>query len=194
MSNPFALAFQFAASLVGLRPFEAPPYTVLARLGDGVEVRQYGARLAAETVAPGPERRARGEAFGRLARYIFGGNGAGAKIAMTAPVAMRFDGRVAGGAMRMRFFLPAAITPGAAPPPSEGGVSVVELPPEVFAVLRRSGAPWRALPAGKAALVRALEGSGWRQAGEPEAWFYDPPTTPGPLRRNEVAVRVTAAA
>ncbi len=44
------------------------------------------------------------------------------------------------------------------------------------------------------ALRGMLSGSAWQPAGEPTAWFYDPPWTLPPLRRNEVAIRVTPAA
>lgn len=41
---------------------------------DGVEIRHYGPRLAAETTVEASEERARNEGFRRLARYIFGAN------------------------------------------------------------------------------------------------------------------------
>jgi hypothetical protein len=189
MTNPLKLAVQGLAAIAGLRPFEAPPYRVLARLPGGVEVRQYGRRLAAETTTAAPsEAIARGASFQRLARYIFGANRGGTKIAMTAPVLMASRP----GAMTMRFFLPAAITPDRAPAPQDSAVRVVEVPPEILAVLRYAGRPWPRPPGAEPALRRALEGSGWNAAGDAFALFYDPPTTPGPLRRNELAIAAIA--
>ena len=65
---------------------EEPDYTARP-LADGVEVRSYGPRLAAQTTVPADQESARNEGFRRLARFIFGGNDTGDKIAMTAPVA-----------------------------------------------------------------------------------------------------------
>ena len=41
-------------------------------------------------------------------------------------------------------------------------------------------------------LLAALEGAAWRPDGPVVAWFYDPPWTLPPFRRNEVAVPVAA--
>jgi hypothetical protein len=109
----------------------------------------------------------------------------GTRIAMTAPVAQSAapEGYV------IRFFLPAALRD--PPAPRDPAVRIAELPAATMAVLRFSGstAP-EAVAAARARLLRILERSAWVVAGEPAAWFYDPPWTPPPLRRNEVAVPV----
>ncbi len=43
----------------------------------------------------------------------------------------------------------------------------------------------------RARLLAALPATRWVAAGEPVAWFYDPPWTIPALRRNEVAVPVS---
>ena len=48
----------------------------------------------------------------------------------------------------------------------------------------------RAVETHKAQLMAGLRGSGWSARGEPVVWFYDPPWTLPPMRRNEVAIRV----
>ena len=40
-------------------------------------------------------------------------------------------------------------------------------------------------------LLALLAPSGWAPSGPPVTWFYDPPWTLPPFRRNEVAVPVT---
>lgn len=192
-----------ACSAFGIRGgTEEPRHSVVERLGD-VEIRRYAPRLAAETTVPGDAYAARGEGFRRLAGYIFGGNQRRARIDMTAPVAQ--SGAVAGEGIGMtapvaqeagdagwviRFFLPAAL---AEPPaPNDARVRVVPVPEETVAVLRFSGtAPDGAIAARRAALMAALSGTAWRPSGAPATWFYDPPWTLPPLRRNEVAVPVT---
>ena len=73
-------------SVVGIRSgTEEPPYTVTEDLG-ALQIRQYGPRLAAETVVTGTEMSSRSDGFRRLAGYIFGANTARGSIAMTAPV------------------------------------------------------------------------------------------------------------
>jgi len=186
---------------------ETPDYEVVRTLTSGVEIRRYGERLAAETAVeatPG----ARNAAFRRLADYIFGGNADERKIAMTAPVATaaappaageRLPAPVAtaaaGGELVMRFFLPTAIAPDEAPAPRDPRVRLVAVPAETLAVMRFSGRPSDARVAEKTdELLAALDRAGIEPAGRPEAFFYDPPWTLPPLRRNEVAVPVAPEA
>ena len=191
-----------ACSVFGIRDgTEEPRHSLIERMGD-VEIRQYAPRLAAETTVPGDASSARGEGFRRLAGYIFGGNQgrtriemtapvaqSGERIAMTAPVAQAKDS----AGWVIRFFLPAGLTD--APKPNDGRVRIVPVPAETMAVLRFSGlASDSAIATQRAALLEALAGTRWRLAGDPVSWFYDPPWTIPPLRRNEVAVPVADAA
>ena len=197
-----------ACSAFGIRGgTEEPRSTAVERLGN-VEIRRYAPRLAAETTVPGDAYNARGEGFRRLAGYIFGGNAgrrridmtapvaqssaqAGERIAMTAPVAQAPLAQASGEkGWVVRFFLPAALTD--PPAPNDARVRVVPVPEETMAVLRFSGtATQDAVAERTKALLAALSGTAWRPAGEPVAWFYDPPWTLPPLRRNEVAVPVS---
>lgn len=200
-----------ACSAFGIRSgTEEPRYSVAGRVGD-VEIRRYAPRLAAETTVPGDAYDARGEGFRRLAGYIFGGNQKRARIDMTAPVAQSTAGASARGeriAMTapvaqapvaqasgdggwvIRFFLPAALSD--PPAPNDARVRIVPVPEQTMAVLRFSGTAGEDVVASRrAALLAALSSTAWHPAGEPVTWFYDPPWTLPPLRRNEVAVPVT---
>ncbi len=164
----------------------------------GLEIRRYAPRLAAETVVAAEEAAARNEGFSRLARYIFGGNHGGERIAMTAPGAqepMRIAmtapvaQEAAAEGWRIRFFLPAALRD--PPAPQDQRVAIVTVPVETVAVLSFSGVPdAQAVADARARLAAALPATRWAAAGEPVAWFYDPPWTIPALRRNEVAVPV----
>ena len=76
-------------SIAGIRIGTEEPHYIGTPVGDGVEVRRYGPRIAAETTVAADEDRARSAGFRRLARYIFGGNHRDEEIAMTAPVAQQ---------------------------------------------------------------------------------------------------------
>lgn len=197
-----------ALSLIGVRTLEEPAFRVVDTLAPDLEIRAYGPRLAAETAVEGmPDPAARREGFRRLARYIFGANRAGRAIAMTAPVATAGPARPEGrripmtmpvgaaaqgaGGLVMRFFLPAAITPDAAPAPADPLVRLVLHPGQLVAALRWSG-PGRPAAAhqAEARLAPRLSRSRWEPDGPTETWFYDPPSTPSFLRRNEAVVPV----
>ncbi len=201
-------------SVVGVRSgTEEPRYAVVATLG-AVEIRQYGERVAIETTVASDEEAARSEGFMRLADYIFGDNRARAKIAMTAPVAQQpvaqqaekpasekiamtapvAENRDPSGAWRIRFYAPSSYAVQTMPAPNNPLVAVVTVPTETLAVLKFSGSRSPdAIKAHQGELLAALSSSPWRAAGEPFAWFYDPPWTLPAFRRNEVAVAVTRA-
>jgi hypothetical protein len=196
-----------ACSVVGIRQgTEEPPYSVVQTLGPNLEIRKYEPRLAAETVVQGDEVEARSEGFRRIAGFIFGSNQAAAKIAMTAPVATSQSNaqtsetiamtapvdqaRTAEG-WRVRFFMPSSYTAETLPKPNDARVAIVTVPAETYAVYRYSGP----ISAGSTAraqsdLRQLLQDTGWVPTGAMVNWFYDPPWTLPPLRRNEAAVPV----
>lgn len=195
-----------ACSLLGIRSgYEQPGYEVIDRVGESVEIRDYGTRLAAEASVPqsSPES-GRNDLFRLLFDYISGDNRADAGIAMTSPVesdrtsatiamtAPVETARPAAGRAYMRFFLPAEYDRDTVPEPTDPRVRIVEVPAQILAVLRFSGSRSEAEVARrKAALLSVLDESGWRAVAEPVAYFYDPPWTLPFFRRNEVAVAVT---
>jgi hypothetical protein len=193
-----AAAADSALGVFGIRsPYEQPPYQVVGHLADGVEIRAYGPRVAAQT----PMRAGNsGEAFGRLFRYITGDNQGDAKIAMTVPVEMAPQ-RIAmtvpvemTGDQVMRFFLPHKLAAHGPPVPKDPLVRIVTLPPQDFAVLRFSGTITDESRAEhEKQLLAAVTGAGRHAEGAPSVLSYDPPFALPFLRRNEVAVRLDAA-
>ena len=191
-----------ACTVVGIRSgTEEPAYELVDTLGEDVEVRHYAPRLAAETtVAAGPD--ARNDAFRRLAGYIFGGNQEARRIAMTAPVETTSAGReiamtvpveldAAADQVRMRFFLPADLTLATAPVPNDPQVHLLEIPAQTLAVHSFTGGTSDAAVARAAnRLATVLAASAWQPSGAAVAYFYDPPWTLPPLRRNEVVIQV----
>jgi len=189
-------------SIVGIRNgTEEPSFEVQRRVGD-VEIRRYGPRIAAETTIDADEEPARNEGFRRLARYIFGGNTAGTKIAMTAPVAQQQGQKIAmtapvaaqrdsRGKWVIRFFMPSEHTMDSLPTPNDERVHLVTVPAETVAVLRFSGLANPAAVASRTGeLLDALREADIATTGDPVTWFYDPPWTIPFRRRNEIAVTV----
>lgn len=192
--------------VVGIRGlYEQPPYAVVRTVEPGgLELRDYGARVAAETDDDGTG----SAAFQRLFRYITGANASGERVAMTAPVAQTgahsaARGRLIpmtvpvqsagldGGAGAMRFFLPRRVAAEGPPAPTDPLVRIVTVPPMRVAVLRFSG--WTSgarVAARKRALLDAASAAGLALSGEPFLLTYDAPFTLPFLRRNEVAARV----
>lgn len=185
-------------SVFGVRNERTPPYTVERTIESGVEIRHYGPRLAAETTISGTETTARSKGFQRLAGYIFGGNTTKASIDMTAPVAQSksidmtapvAQSRTSEDQWRIRFFMPAKYTSDTLPRPTDQAVEIVIVPSETIAVLRYSGSTGPdAVHASEARLLRTVAAAGLQASGSPFTWFYDPPWTLPPLRRNEAAV------
>ncbi|MBU8538824.1 heme-binding protein [Roseomonas tokyonensis] len=189
--------------MVGVRSGTEEPAFDLWEQANGLEIRRYAPRLAAETEVAADEAASREQGFRLLAGYIFGGNRGAVRIAMTAPVAQEavspqpvriaMTAPVAQSATasgyRIRFFLPAALRD--PPVPEDPRVRVVEVPAETVAVLRFSGSTSPQSVADATARLRAALGdTTWQAKGPATAWFYDPPWTIPALRRNEVAVPV----
>jgi hypothetical protein len=189
-----------ACSVVGVQTVEEPSFTVVDHVG-AVEIRQYGPRIVAQTTVAADVEGARGIGFRRIAGYIFGGNRARTSIAMTAPVAQGSETiamtapvaqEQAGGSQMIQFFMPKEYTLDSLPVPNDPAVHLAAVPAQTMAVLRFAGS---IAPANVAAhqqvLFDTLKGSAWKPAGAPLAWFYNPPWTLPPFRRNEAVVPVT---
>ncbi len=106
---------------------------------------------------------------------------------MTTPVLMSDEG----DGRRMAFVLPAKVATAGAPQPADETVRLRELPPGRFAVVRFRGT--RSAARENAMLERLQE---WMRSrnlepvGSPIFAYFDPPWTPGFLRRNEVMIRL----
>jgi hypothetical protein len=198
------LVVEGVVQVFGIRAgVEQPSYETLLRDGP-LELRQYAARVVAETVVTSDAEAARNTGFRRVAGYIFGDNQGGQQVAMTAPVAQARGEPIAmtapvvqapgaaSGAWRIQFVMPAKYQdPEDLPRPNDPSVRIVREPAQRYAVVRFSGSRSAAATEAKTKqLLGLVAAHGWRPAGAPVAWFYDPPWTLPPARRNEVAVPV----
>lgn len=196
------LLLESVIGVVGIRLYEEPRYAVVAEFPNGVEIRRYDPRLAAQVELPAGGPQARDDAFRLLFRYIAGANAGAQRIAMTVPVAtgpgsekaamtapvksMQSEDRA-----RMQFFLPERYSLQTAPRPADERVRIVPVPEETIAVLRLPGhGSKEELKKRSAGLVEGLSATPWRPAGDVAMLFYDAPFTIPFLRRNEASVRV----
>jgi len=175
----------FAGCRTARSAYESAPYRVV-RADGKFELRDYPALTVVET--PMAQRGSGADrSFMRLFRFISGGNEAKAKIAMTTPVFMLGSESNA----TMAFVLPAKMKLSDVPKPADGAVQVRELPAGRFAVLRFSGG--RNTRNEAEALTRLrdwLAKEKLSSTGSPVYGYFDPPWTPGFLRRNEVMLPV----
>jgi hypothetical protein len=192
-------------SIAGIRVGTEEPHFLGRPLTQTVEIRQYGPRIAAETTVAADEDRARNIGFRRLARYIFGGNHRGEEISMTAPVSQQAGDEIAmtapvaqsrtdNGQWTIRFYMPSKWSMETLPTPDDDSVRLVTVPGESVAVLRFSGdrSP-KAVAAHTSELLKTLTDNDIHPAGDPVAWFYDPPWTLPFRRRNEIAIPVVSS-
>lgn len=183
---------------------ERPKYRLIEEDSD-IEVRDYPALLAAETIRPGNREAALEAGCGLLADYIFARSrgpevvagtassasraaNEAAKIAMTAPVLA--DPAPNGGGWRTRFLMPAKFTRASLPNPPED-VTIVSIPARRVAAIRFGGRGDDAqLTAKEESLRRWLNKRGMVAMGPVEHGFYNSPFIPSPLRHNEVLIPI----
>jgi hypothetical protein len=193
--------FSTLLGVVGIRTEESPAYQVTR--GEGcIEVRDYGPRLVVQTRVEGSMEDASGEAFRRLAGYIFGKNEAGQKVAMTAPVMMEPQPtRIAmtapvtmessGEATVMQFVVPSRFDAASVPRPTDERVTIRQLPGERLAVIRYTGRLTGDNARDREKALRDwIAAAGLEATGPARVAGYDSPFSLPFLRRNEVMIAV----
>jgi hypothetical protein len=165
--------------------YESAAHNVLHKDGK-VEIRKYDSLRLAGTTISNSERSERNAAFMRLFRYITGANENATEIAMTIPVFMS-----RGDEERMSFVLPKDLD--APPKAKDPKVFIREESLGHVAVLSFSG---RAKDAQVTSKERELRE--WLIANGltgQESWLavYNEPWIPGPLRHNEVLIRLATS-
>lgn len=176
-----------AWNLTARAAYESAEYTVVETDGE-FEVRDYPELMLVST-ATRVDAQGRDGSFMRLFRYISGGNEADQKVAMTTPVFMEDGEQESAG--KMGFVIPKNVVSQGVPEPTAEGVSIRKRKSGRFAVIRFSGR-MNAQKADEAeAKLRAwIREKGFQAAQRSESAGYDPPFTPGPLRRNEILIRL----
>lgn len=167
--------------------YETAQYEVIEKDGN-IEIRQYPDLMLA-SVDTDEESQGRDSSFMKLFRYISGANVAEQKIAMTTPVFMEDESASSPG--KMGFVLPQDVVTVSIPEPRATNVKIRKRSGGRFAVIRFSGKLDSATAKEKEAELRKwLEAKGLIGEEIAESAGYDAPFIPGPLRRNEVLIRL----
>ena len=163
--------------------YEMPPHAVEAAEG-ARELRRYGPHVLAEVRVSGDRAAAISTGFSMLAGYIFGGNAARQRIAMTVPVTQTDDGAF----WTVGFMMPTGFTPETLPAPNDDRIQFVTAKGGRQVVERFSGRPDTTDMAARATALRTwAEARGLTVTDGPHYLFYDAPMTLPANRRNEVA-------
>ncbi len=186
--------------------YESARYSVIFSDGN-FEVRDY-ADLVLVSTAMRFDAQGSDGSFSRLFRYISGDNGQQKKVAMTTPVFMeREPGKLADETLpdqaspdnrhagsrpgQMAFVVPEEVASAGAPQPGNDKVELRQREGGRFAAIRFTGRM-----GGETLSHRENELRQWMKqqnltaAAAVEYAGYDPPWTPGFLRRNEILIRI----
>jgi DNA gyrase inhibitor GyrI len=167
--------------------YESAEFTLLESEGD-FQLRQYP-ELWLATTDMGTATSGQDGSFMRLFRYISGDNQQDQKVAMTTPVFMSPED--SSDSRQMGFVVPKQVVTDGIPQPIHERVQLRQREGGRYAVLRFSGRSDRAsVREAESRLRRWIENRDWQPAGNPELAGYDAPWIPGPLRRNEVLIRL----
>lgn len=177
----------FGWKLTARGAYESAEYTIIEAEGP-FQIREYPDLMLATTKMQFESQGDDGS-FMRLFRYISGSNDSKQKVAMTTPVFMEPEAQESQG--QMGFVIPKAVADGRVPEPTAEGVTIRKRTGGRFAVIRFSGRTSKKMTAESESKLRDwIEAKGLAVGDDIEVAGYDPPWTPGPLRRNEILIRL----
>jgi hypothetical protein len=166
------------------------PYDITGNEGD-IEYRHYPAIVLATVNSSGND-----AGFNQLFAYISGSNHTRDTIPMTSPVItsrkIPMTAPVISDAMSMSFVMPAGKSREEIPDPLDSRVQITTVAEREIAVIRfRGSASQREVEEMALRLQEGLKNAGINVVGQPFLMRYNPPWTPGFLRRNEVGVEIS---
>ena len=117
------------------------------------------------------------------------GSNASQKIAMTAPVSIKQEQQQNDGKWRVQFTMPSQYTMQTLPKPNNTDITIIEVAPQTYGVIKFSG-----LAGSEKVAAKTVELQSWMQTqklkltGTPELARYNPPWTLPFMRRNEIMI------
>mgnify|MGYP006082733909 FL=1 len=167
---------------------EQPSYKVMLKDGK-IEIRQYDRILLQSVKVRGDQYQSIRQGFRPLVRFIGGKDRDGDKISMTAPVIQSAGDNEDDWVIS--FSMPSKYDIANLPAPQDSSIYTENLEPMTAAVIKFSGKANEQILRNKTqTLLLWLEQAGYEVQSKPKYLFYNDPSTPGFLRRNEVMVQV----
>jgi len=167
---------------------EQPSYKVMLKDGK-IEIRQYKRILLQSVKVRGDQYQSIRQGFRPLVRFIGGKDRDGDKISMTAPVIQSAGDNEDDWVIS--FSMPSKYDIANLPAPQDSSIYTENLEPMTAAVIKFSGKANEQILRNKTqTLLLWLEQAGYEVQSKPKYLFYNDPSTPGFLRRNEVMVQV----
>ena len=184
----FGFAFIPLAWFLLPKFLEQPKYTVVKK-ENNLEIRRYAKILTSSVKVEGDQYYALRKGFQPLVRYIGAKERNSEKISMTAPVIQSVNDE--NGNWTISFAMPSKYSLDNLPQPENGSIYFQEIEPSLAAVIRFNGkADEKLLNLKSGILMRWVDSKGYAKLSRPKFLFYNDPTTPGFLRRNEVMILV----
>ena len=167
---------------------EQPKYTVIKK-ENNLEIRRYAKILTSSVEVEGDQYYALRKGFQPLVRYIGAKERNSEKISMTAPVIQSVNEE--NEKWTISFAMPSKYSLDNLPKPENNNIYIQEIEPSLAAVIRFNGkADEKLLNLKTDILMRWIESKSYVKLSRPKFLFYNDPTTPGFLRRNEVMILV----
>ena len=167
---------------------EQPSYKVMLKDGK-IEIRQYDRILLQSVKVRGDQYQSIRQGFRPLVRFIGGKDRNGDKISMTAPVIQSAGENEDDWVIS--FSMPSKYNKANLPASQDTSIHTEDLEPMIAAVFRFSGKANEQMLRDKTkTLQQWIEQASYKVQSKPKYLFYNDPSTPGFLRRNEVMVQV----
>ena len=180
------LLFLLAAWFMVPMFLEQPKYKILKKEGQ-FEIRSYDDILMSSVRVTGSQYQALRKGFRPLVKYISGKERDGEKISMTAPVIQSTSDRKE--SFTVSFSMPSRYQVDNLPKSKNSEIFFEKVGSYRAAVVRFSGrANEKLLDLKSNELRQWIEANGYSSASTAKYLFYNDPSTPGFLRRNEVMI------
>ena len=180
------LLFLLAAWFMVPMFLEQPKYKILKKEGQ-FEIRSYDDILMSSVRVTGSQYQALRKGFRPLVKYISGKERDGEKISMTAPVIQSTSDRKE--SFTVSFSMPSKYQVDNLPKSKNSEIFFEKVGSYSAAVVRFSGrANEKLLDLKSNELRQWIEANGYSSVSTAKYLFYNDPSTPGFLRRNEVMI------
>lgn len=174
-----------------LIPFflENPKYTILEK-NNHFQIRKYDEMTIAKITTVGERYEGLRKGFIPLARYIGAKDREGPKISMTAPVMQQ---KIINDNWEISFYMPSKFDTDQLPISENNQIKIVTTPSTIMAVITFSGVAKTELLENKFTnLIKWIEEKNYEiiLGSKPIYSYYNDPSTPGFLRKNEIMIPV----